>query len=84
LKPFKFLARLAKAVVTEAIMPALEKIIPHGASEIAHGLYTGHGYVPYGSKDMPLDEPKMTFAQLQKEGNELPEAVHDRDRGLEM
>lgn len=42
------------AVMDQAVMPALEKLIPQGAAELAQGLYTGNAYVPYGPTDNPV------------------------------
>jgi hypothetical protein len=48
------LARYAKAAVTEALLPAAEKLIPQGASEIAQALYAGNAFVPYGPTNQPV------------------------------
>lgn len=48
------LAGYAKAFVTEAVMPAAEKMIPQGASELAQALNTGSGFVAYGPTNAPV------------------------------
>ncbi len=48
------LAAFAKGVVTEAVMPAAEKLIPQGAAELSQALYTGTGYMPYGATEKPV------------------------------
>lgn len=48
------LAAFAKGVVTEAVMPAAEKLIPQGAAELSQALYTGVGYMPYGPTERPV------------------------------
>ena len=42
--------------MTEAVMPALYKLIPQGAQEIAHGLFTGNPYWPGGATEIPVTE----------------------------
>ena len=42
----------------EALMPALEKLIPQGASELANALFQGNGYMPYGTTQRPVPKPK--------------------------
>jgi hypothetical protein len=49
------LARYARAVVTEAVLPAAEKLIPQGASEMAQALYAGNAFVPYGPTNAPIE-----------------------------
>ena len=72
------LARFGKAVVNEALLPAAEKLIPQGASEVAQALYSGNSYVPYGPTNRPVSmessglygeaaEPPASYeAELQK------------------
>ncbi|MEO2092206.1 MAG: hypothetical protein ABGY75_22345 [Gemmataceae bacterium] len=48
------LAAFAKGVVTEAVMPAAEKLIPQGAAELSQALYTGSAYMPYGPTEKPV------------------------------
>lgn len=48
------LARYAKAIVNEAVLPAAEKLIPQGAAELSQALFTGNGYVPYGPTEKPV------------------------------
>lgn len=48
------LAAFAKGVVTEALMPAAEKLLPQGAAELSQALYTGVGYMPYGPTEKPV------------------------------
>lgn len=48
------LARFGKAVINEAVLPAAEKLIPQGASEVAQALYTGNAFVPYGPTNQPV------------------------------
>ncbi|MDR3620474.1 MAG: hypothetical protein P4L85_14075 [Paludisphaera borealis] len=46
-------------VVTQAVMPALEKLIPQGASELANALFRqSSAYVPYGPTQKPVPKPK--------------------------
>ena len=47
--------------IDNAVMPALEKTIPQGASEIGQALFTGNAYVPYGPTDNPV--PMQDAAQ---------------------
>lgn len=49
---------IIKGVFSEAIMPAVEKLLPQGASEIAQVLNTGHAFVPYGptNSEVPMVE----------------------------
>ncbi len=72
------LARFGKAVVKEALLPAAEKLIPQGASEVAQALYSSNAYVPYGPTNRPVSmessglygetaEPPASYeAELQK------------------
>lgn len=72
------LARFGKAVVNEALLPAAEKLIPQGASEVAQTLFSGSAYVPYGPTNRPVSmessglygeaiEPPASYeAELQK------------------
>jgi hypothetical protein len=46
------------AVYKHALMPALEKLIPQGASELANALFQGHAYMPYGTTQRPVDMPE--------------------------
>lgn len=50
-------ADAVKAVTREAVMPAVEKLIPQGAAEVTQALFTGNGYVPYGPTEKPVGEP---------------------------
>ena len=47
-------AEFGKAVFDKAVMPAMEKLIPQGAAEVAQALFTGNGYVPYGPTEQPV------------------------------
>lgn len=49
------LAGYAKSAINEALVPAAEKIVAHGASEFASALYTGSAYVQYGPANQPID-----------------------------
>lgn len=50
------------AVWSQAILPALEKLIPQGAAEIAQALNTGQAYVPYGPTETAVPiEPGSVF-----------------------
>ena len=72
------LARFGKAVVNEALLPAAEKLIPQGASEVTQALYSSNAYVPYGPTNRPVSmessglygetaEPPASYeAELQK------------------
>jgi hypothetical protein len=51
--PFEWLGR-------EAVVPALEKLIPQGASELANALFQGHAYMPYGATSKPVPKAKKT------------------------
>ena len=42
------------AVIDHAIVPAVEKLIPQGASEAAQALFTGNGFTPYGPTADPV------------------------------
>jgi hypothetical protein len=46
------------AFCKHALMPALEKLIPQGASELANALFQGHAYMPYGPTQMPVPKPE--------------------------
>ena len=50
----KAVGRGLKAFWDEALGPAIDRTVEHGASEIPHLLYTGSGYVPYGQSAMPV------------------------------
>ena len=43
-----------KAVASEVVDTMAEKVVPQGAAELAQALNSGHGYVPYGSAQAPL------------------------------
>jgi hypothetical protein len=49
--PFEWLGR-------EAVIPALEKLIPQGASELANALFQGHAYMPYGPTSKPVPKAR--------------------------
>lgn len=58
------LGRFGKAVVNEALLPAAEKLIPQGASEVAQALYAGNSYVPYGPTNRPVSmEPSGLYGE---------------------
>jgi hypothetical protein len=57
---------MGAAVVNEAIMPALEKAIPQGASELGQALFTGQGYMPYGPTERPMDVPEATQPEMEQ------------------
>jgi hypothetical protein len=40
-----------------ALMPALEKLIPQGASELANAIFQGHAFMPYGPTNRPVEKP---------------------------
>lgn len=54
------LAGYAKAAINEALLPAVEKIVAHGASEFASALYTGSAYVQYGPANQPIEQGMET------------------------
>lgn len=62
-------ARFGKAVVNEALLPAAEKLIPQGASEVAQALFTGNAHVPYGPTNRPVS---MESSGLYGEATEPP------------
>lgn len=68
------LARFGKAVVNEALLPAAEKLIPQGASEVAQALYSSNAYVPYGPTNRPvsMESASMESSGLYGEGAEQP------------
>lgn len=52
----------SKWLMREAVMPALYKLVPQGAQEIANGLFTGNPYWPGGETGHPVsipDEPTV-------------------------
>lgn len=51
------------AVMTEAIMPALEKTIPQGAAELSQALFAESAYVPYGPTDREMEMPDQSLGQ---------------------
>ncbi|MCZ2343626.1 MAG: hypothetical protein LC104_17810 [Bacteroidales bacterium] len=72
------LARYGKAVIDKALLPAAEKLIPQGASELSQALFSGSAYMPYGPTNRPVSmessglygeaaEPPASYeAELQK------------------
>src|SRR5712691_9189184 len=54
----RHLGERAKAILPEVFETITDKIIPQGAAEAAQALNTGHGYVPYGSAQAPLEPEK--------------------------
>lgn len=84
------LARYAKAAVTEALLPAAEKLIPQGASEIAQALYAGNAFVPYGPTNQPVpmegaglygptaEQPASYESSLRQYATIDPEKQHSR------
>jgi len=48
------LALYTKAVIDKALLPAAEKLIPQGASELSQALFTGSAYMPYGPTNRPV------------------------------
>ena len=76
----EMIASFGKAVITEAVMPAVEKMIPQGAAELGQALYTGSGYMPYGATERPMEiEPAMN----QEGFNSLLDSYAARGRGAE-
>jgi hypothetical protein len=74
-----------KWLLNEAVMPAAEKLIPQGAAELAHSLFAGNGYVPYGPTESPVHQAQEpnSLAQMREEVEHEPEVSHDHDRGME-
>jgi len=68
-------ARFGKAVVNEGLLPAAEKLIPQGASEVAQALYSGNSYVPYGPTNRPVS---MESSSLYGEASE-PSASYEAE-----
>ena len=55
-----------KAVAVVVVDTLAYRMIPHGASELAHALFTqGSGYVPYGQESMPGAEPDAVSPQTE-------------------
>lgn len=87
---FEALKEGAAAVGREAIMPALEKLVPQGAAELSHALMTGQvGYVPYGPTEMALERPGETVAkpEITSFDDKLKAPVQEQpeqERGNEM
>ena len=73
------LAAFAKGVVTEAVMPALEKLIPQGAAELSQAIYTGTGYMPYGPTEKPvpmeMDHGVHGPQSVQESSQQTPQAA---------
>lgn len=44
-------------LIENAIMPALEKLVPQGAAELSQAIFTGNSYVPYGPTERPVSMP---------------------------
>lgn len=63
------LARYTKAVIDKALLPAAEKLIPQGASELSQALFTGSAYMPYGPTNRPVS---MDSSGLYGEATEQP------------
>ena len=51
----------SKWLMREAVMPALYKMIPHGAQEIANALFTGNPYWPGGETGQPVPMAEEAF-----------------------
>ena len=48
-----------KTIAAEVFETITDRVIPHGAAELAHALNTqGSGYVPYGQASMPVEPPE--------------------------
>ena len=48
----------SKWLMREAVMPAIYKLVPQGASEIAGVLFTGQPFTPYGPTLTPVPMPE--------------------------
>jgi hypothetical protein len=60
--------RFAKAVVTEAVMPAAERLIAQGANELGNAIFTGSAYLPWAS-------PMRMKQQEQAQDVQAPQAT---------
>lgn len=65
-----------KGLWNEALGPALDKMIPQGAAELGHALYTGSAYVAYGATEMPLQAPQVE-APAMAPPDAAPQASYD-------
>ena len=46
-----------KTIASEMASTVTDRIIPHGAAELAHAFMTqGSGYVPYGQESIPVSD----------------------------
>lgn len=77
-----------KWTVDEVVMPAAERAIPHGASEIASVLYTGSGFVQYGAEGFPPQEAhapaeaEPSYEEAQAAWQEHLRASQERGQGI--
>jgi hypothetical protein len=65
---------VVRAFYREALMPALEKLIPQGASELANALFQGHAYMPYGTTQRPVKSPE----EVEHGVHGPPETIEER------
>ena len=64
-------------VAREAVIPAMEKLIPQGAAELSQALFTQNAYVPYGPTEMAVPDPPTLESQVM--GTIAPEPLGQQE-----
>jgi hypothetical protein len=77
----------AKAIVPETFQTLSDKVVPQGASEIAHAIYNGqsNAYVPYGDAQRPVDVkgPNQSYQDMLRGMSQRGAPEQDREIGMD-